>query len=231
MLPKKIPPIPNLDIAVFMKPATEVGGDYYDFKYNNNGNPDVTGTGLTIAVGDATGHGMKAGTLVATIKGLFTAEPAQTDILSFFSKCNSMIRDMQLGNLYMAMMIAKIDGDKMIISSAGMPPALIYRGKTKQVEEIRIQGLPLGGSSDSRYVKKETSLFSGDTLLLMSDGFPELFNKEKEILDYHKAKEIFCSVAELPSKKIVEELNYAAEKWMDGANQQDDITFVVVKVK
>ena len=231
MLPKKIPPVPNLDIAVFMKTATEVGGDYYDFKYNNNGNPDKAGAGLTIAVGDATGHGMKAGTLVATIKGLFTAEPAQTDILSFFNKCNSMIRDMQLGNLYMAMMIAKIEGDKMIVSSAGMPPALIYRRKTKQIEEVRIPGLPLGGSSDSRYIKKETSLLPGDTLLLMSDGFPELFNKEREILDYSKAKEIFCSVAESPSKKIVEELNYAAENWMDGANQQDDITFVVVKVK
>jgi sigma-B regulation protein RsbU (phosphoserine phosphatase) len=129
------------------------------------------------------------------------------------------------------MMMAKINGDKMIVSSAGMPPALIYREKTKQVEEVRIQGLPLGGSSDSRYVKRETSLSSGDTLLLMSDGFPELFNKQKEILDYDKAKEIFSSVAELPSKKIVEELNCAAEKWMNGANQQDDITFVVVKVK
>ena len=51
MLPKKVPSFPNLDIAVYMKPATEVGGDYYDFKYNNNGN-------LIIAIGDATGHGM-----------------------------------------------------------------------------------------------------------------------------------------------------------------------------
>ena len=65
----------------------------------------------------------------------------------------------------------------------------------------------------------------------MSDGFPELFNKQKEILDYDNAKEIFCSVANLSSKKIIEELTFAAENWMDGVDQQDDITFVVVKVK
>ncbi len=224
MLPRKVPPVPNLDIAVYMKTATEVGGDYYDFKYNNNGS-------LTIAVGDATGHGMRAGTLVAAIKGLFTAEPFQTDIINFFNKCNSIIREMQLGNLYMAMMMAKITDNKMVISSAGMPPALIYRGKEKQVEEIRIKGLPLGGSPDFPYVKKEALLYRGDTILLMSDGFPELFNKQKEILDYNKVMEIFCSVAEQSSKKIIEELNIAAEKWMDGADQQDDITFVVVKVK
>jgi len=231
MLPREVPPVPNLDIAVYMKPATEVGGDYYDFKYDSNGNLPGQPASLTIAVGDATGHGMRAGTLVAAIKGLFSAEPAQTDILTFFNKSNSIIRDMQLGNLYMAMMMAKINNGKMIISSAGMPPALIYREKTKQVEEIRIQGLPLGGSADFKYVKKETSLLPGDTILLMSDGFPELFNKQKEILDYDKAKEIFCSFAELPSKKIIESLSHAAEEWMNGADQQDDITFVVVKVK
>ena len=69
MLPREVPTVRNIDIAAYMKPATEVGGDYYDFKYNNNG-------ALTVAVGDATGHGMKAGTMVATIKGLFSAEPA-----------------------------------------------------------------------------------------------------------------------------------------------------------
>ena len=224
MLPRVVPPVPNLDIAVYMKPATEVGGDYYDFKYNNNGS-------LTIAVGDATGHGMRAGTLVAAVKGLFTAEPSHTDILTFFNKCNLIIREMQLGNLYMAMMMAKITDNKMVISSAGMPPALIYRGKEKQVEEIRIKGLPLGGSPDFPYVKREAYLFPGDTLILMSDGFPELFNRQKEILDYKNVMEIFCSVAEQSPQEIINELNSAAEKWMDGADQQDDITFVVVKVK
>lgn len=232
MLPRKVPPVPELDIAVYMKPAAEVGGDYYDFKYDNEGN-------LIVAVGDATGHGMKAGTLVATIKGLFTAESFHTDILTFLNKCNLIIRDMQLGNLFMAMMVAKIhtnSGISMSFSSAGMPPALIYRAKTKDVEEHRILGLPLGGSFTQLggyYSKKETLLSSGDILLLMSDGFPELFNKEKEILDYDKAREIFCRIAaeNHSSSVVIDELLIEANKWMNGADQQDDITFVVIRVK
>jgi len=64
MLPKNPPALPHLDIAAEMKTATEVGGDYYDFKVHDDGV-------LTIAVGDATGHGMQAGTMIAATKSLF----------------------------------------------------------------------------------------------------------------------------------------------------------------
>ena len=224
MLPKKVPDFPNLDIAVYMKPATEVGGDYYDFKYNNNGN-------LIIAIGDATGHGMRAGTMVATIKGLFTAESADADIVSFLNKSNTVIRDMLLGNIFMAMLMVKINGNKVFISSAGMPPALIFRSSTKSVDEIRLQAMPLGASTDFKYSQKETLLDTGDTLILMSDGFPELFNKQKEILDYNKVKEIFCYAAKMDPNKIIDHLCAEADNWRGDAKQEDDITFVVVKVK
>jgi len=224
MLPRDVPSVKNIEIAAYMKPATEVGGDYYDFKYNHNGT-------LTVAIGDATGHGMKAGTMVATIKGLFIAEAADTNIIPFFNKCNSVIRDMNLGNLYMAMLLAKIEGEKLIFSSAGMPPLLIYRQNSKQVEELRLQAMPLGGVKEFKYAEKETTLSPGDTLLLMSDGFPELFNKQKEILDYERAKEIFGNAASQSPKKIIEELCNAADNWIAGTIQQDDITFVVLKVR
>ena len=224
MLPLSVPKIPGLEISVYMKPATEVGGDYYDFKYNHNGE-------LIIAVGDATGHGMKAGTMVATIKGLFTAERVDSDIVSFMDRSNSVIRDMHLGSIYMAMMLVKINKNSATITSAGMPPSLIYRENTKSVDEIRLQALPLGGAADFRYKKQETNLNSGDTLLLMSDGFPELFNKQKEILDYQKAKEIFGKVAMFSPDEIINKLCGEAENWRADAKQEDDITFVVVKVK
>jgi serine phosphatase RsbU (regulator of sigma subunit) len=224
MLPVKVPSLPNLDIAVYMKPAAEVGGDYYDFKYNNNGS-------LIIAIGDATGHGMKAGTMVAIIKGLFTAENADADIVSFLNRSNSVIRDMHMGNIFMAMLLVKINGNKAIISSAGMPPALIFRNETQSVEEIRLQALPLGGTSQFKYSKKETTFSPGDTLLLMSDGFPELFNKDKELLDYKKAKEIFCSVAQQGPGEVITHLCEEADNWRGNAKQEDDITFVVLKVK
>ena len=64
MLPKDVPTLQNLDIAVYMKTATEVGGDYYDFHISGNNI-------LTAVLGDATGHGMNAGMMVSVSKGLF----------------------------------------------------------------------------------------------------------------------------------------------------------------
>jgi serine phosphatase RsbU (regulator of sigma subunit) len=224
MLPKNVPEVADLEIAVYMKTASEVGGDYYDFKYDRNGT-------LVIAIGDATGHGMKAGTMVATIKGIFTAESTNTDVVTFLNKSNSIIRDMRLGNIYMAMLVAKIEGEKVTISSAGMPPALVYRSANKQVEEFKLQAIPLGGPADFTYPRKETSLSKGDTLLLMSDGFPELFNKQKEILDYSRAKSIFGSIGEKSASETIKVLLKEAKLWMGDAKQEDDITFVVVKRK
>ena len=70
MLPKKLPNLPHLDIAAYMKTASEVGGDYYDFHLGEDGT-------LTIAVGDATGHGLKAGTMVSVVKGSATGIDAR----------------------------------------------------------------------------------------------------------------------------------------------------------
>ena len=224
MLPKSVPDVPDLEIAVYMKTASEVGGDYYDFKYDRNGT-------LIIAIGDATGHGMKAGTMVATIKGIFTAESTSTDVVTFLNKSNSIIRDMRLGNIYMAMLVAKIEKEKVTISSAGMPPALIYRYSNNRVEEIKLQAIPLGGPADFTYPRRETSLSKGDTLLLMSDGFPELFNKQKEILDYSRAKVLFGSIGEKSASDTIKSLLKEVEIWKGEAKQEDDITFVVVKKK
>jgi serine phosphatase RsbU (regulator of sigma subunit) len=224
MLPNNVPEVPNLEIAVYMKTASEVGGDYYDFKYDKNGT-------LVIAVGDATGHGMKAGTMVATIKGIFTAESTNTDVVTFLNKSNSIIREMRLGNIYMAMLVAKLEGEKLTISSAGMPPALIFRHQSKQVEEIKLQAIPLGGPADFTYPNRVTSLSNGDTLLLMSDGFPELFNEQKEILDYSRTKKIFGSIGEKSASDIIKSLLKEVELWRGEAKQEDDITFVVVKKK
>jgi len=126
MLPQRISEVNGLDICFDMKPATEVGGDYYDYHVSKDGT-------LTIAIGDATGHGMKAGILVSIIKSLFITHAGQTDIPAFFEKCSRTIKQMRLGNLYMALMLVQIKDGNLLASSAGMPPLYIYRSATKSV--------------------------------------------------------------------------------------------------
>ncbi len=223
MLPRHLPQVPDVDIAVYMQPATEVGGDYYDF-YQKNG-------ALTIAIGDATGHGMKAGTMVASIKSLFRAFGGHMQIIDFFNKCTEIIRSMNLGNLYMAMMLVRLENSRLITSSAGMPPIFIYRHQTKTVNEFLQKGMPLGGPLDYPYTERSLDLQPGDAVLLMSDGFPELFNQKGEMLDYGRAKMIFQKTAEKNAQEIIRELQKATERWMQEQQQNDDITFVVLKVK
>ena len=95
MLPKELPKVENLEIAVYMKTATEVGGDYYDFSISDDGT-------LNVGVGDATGHGMQAGTIVTLLKGLFTSEVSKKELLTFLRETSNAIKGIELGRLMMA---------------------------------------------------------------------------------------------------------------------------------
>lgn len=224
MLPKQLPRVPNLDIAVYMQTATEVGGDYYDFYLDDNGN-------LTVVIGDATGHGLNAGTMVSVIKSLFIANVPRCDMKTFFENCTRTIKQLQLGNLYMGLALVKIQNNELVASVAGMPPIYIYRTASHTVEEIIIKGMPLGAFDDFTYEDRRIRLENGDSILLLSDGLPELFNDDKEMFDYHRVKESFQKFGHHKPKKIIDSLVGIADQWRNGRIPNDDVTFVVLKVK
>lgn len=224
MLPKKLPNVPNLEIAVYMKPATEVGGDYYDFHVSSDGT-------LTVAVGDATGHGLKAGTVVAATKSLFRAFANEKDITNIFRQSSQALKEMNLRGLFMAMTILKIKDNTMRISSAGMPSTLVYRAESKLVEELSIRAMPLGSVAKFPYQQQEISLSSGDTIVILSDGFPEMFNTENEMLGFAEAADVLPDIAGNSSQEIINRFVEVGEKWAGNRPPDDDVTFVVMKVK
>jgi serine phosphatase RsbU (regulator of sigma subunit) len=224
MLPKKLPEIPNLEIAAYMKPATEVGGDYYDFHVA----PDGT---LTIAVGDATGHGLKAGSVVTATKSLFHAFTDEKDITKVFRQLSQSLKAMNLRGLFMAMTMLKIKDNQVQISSAGMPATLIYRAATKQVEEIFIKAMPLGSIVKFPYEQRQISLSPDDCLVIMSDGFPEMFNHQNEMLGFDKAAEVLPNLADNSPEEVVNCLVHIGETWAGTRPADDDVTFVVLKVR
>ncbi|RKY98443.1 MAG: histidine kinase [Ignavibacteriae bacterium] len=224
MLPKELPKVSNLDIAVHMQTATEVGGDYYDFYKDGNGS-------LTIVVGDATGHGLKAGTMVSVIKGLFISSAADTDTQTFFEKCTQTIKQLHLGNLYMALSFVKIENNELFASCAGMPPIYIYRDENKTVEQILLKGMPLGAFDNFEYKNAKVKLNDGDTILLFSDGLAELFNDKKEMYDYDRIKSTFENIGYKSPQLIIDDLVEEVDKWRNGNSPNDDVTLVVLKVK
>ena len=224
MLPAKIPDHPQIEIAAFMQTATEVGGDYYDF----HNHPDGT---LTMVIGDATGHGAMAGTMVTATKSLFNLLSGNEDIAEILNHINYSIRKMHLPNLFMAMGLVRLKNDILELAGAGMPPALIYRSATENIESAPLKGLPLGSFADFKYSKINVKLNKGDVVALMSDGLPELFNSKYEMLGYEQVTTLFSEVINESPEKIIEHFTNSASKWLNGNKQQDDMTFIVFKMK
>ena len=224
MLPRKVPELPHIDIAAYMKPATEVGGDYYDFHLGEDGT-------LTIAVGDATGHGLRAGTMVTAVKGLFVTLANNPDIPHILMRLSQTLKQMNLRGLFMGLTIAKIKQNQLTIGMAGMPPVLIYRAAAGDIEEIAHQAIPLGGITSYHYKQQQLAIAPGDVIVLMSDGLPERFNAENEMLDYAATREALAVAAHRSPQAIIDQFVRVGDEWSNGRPQDDDVTFVVLKVR
>jgi serine phosphatase RsbU (regulator of sigma subunit) len=224
MLPRDIPALDNLDMAFFMQTATEVGGDYYDFVRHGD-------SGLRLAIGDATGHGMKAGTMVAMMKTLFTSAASDDSLLAFFNLANTTFKNMQLERVLMGFAMLEITPGQATLINAGMPPLFLYTARDKKVEEVDLTGMPLGALQTLPLNSKSIALASGDALLMLSDGLPELVNADGEMFGYERIADLFTDIGHLPAEAIVEHLHHEGEKWRGQRDIDDDITFIAVKVK
>jgi serine phosphatase RsbU (regulator of sigma subunit) len=91
--------------------------------------------------------------------------------------------------------------------------------------------MPLGTMSDFPYEVRDTVLNNGDTILLMSDGFPELLNNNDEQYGYKKVRNKFEEIAEQRPEQIIEIMKNEGSDWASDTDPEDDITFVVIKVK
>lgn len=224
MLPKQVPQMATLEIAAYMKTATEVGGDYYDFDLATDGT-------LTVAVGDATGHGLKAGTVVTAMKSLFRTFASEPEPATMLKHSSRVLKEMNLRSLFMALTIMKFKDQRLKISAAGMPSVLIYRKHTKHVEEVSLPGMPLGSVANYPYKQIEVALTPGDVVVALSDGFPERFNTAGEILGFARAANVLLEIADGSASEIVARYVTDGDTWANGLAQNDDVTFVVLKVK
>lgn len=223
LLPRTLPDLPRYDVAAFMETAAEVGGDYYDFAADD-------GT-LTVAVGDATGHGLKAGTMVTATKSLFNAFRTAPDLLDVVQQSTWALKRMNWHRLYMALTLARFHDGRLRLTTAGMPPTLIWRAGEQQVETVTIKGMPLGSFPSFPYREEEHALHPGDAVLFMSDGFPELFNGGGEMLGYQAAADAFGEVAaqSQTAHEVVEGLVRRLRAWSGERALDDDVTFVVIR--
>jgi len=222
MLPHAMPHCSFLNISAGMRTATEVGGDYYDFQALEDGS-------LILAIGDATGHGMRAGAMVSIIKTLFKSRVDQLSFTSFFEEATRTIKKMNMGNLYMALSLARVSARKVSLSAAGMPPVLHFNKKTGKTVPILIKGLPLGGVSNYPYREVEISWEPGDLLLFMSDGLEERFNPQDQMLGMERIMAALKQNASLEPDALLDVLRQLGDQWADSRPSDDDETMVILR--
>ncbi|MBC8234818.1 SpoIIE family protein phosphatase, partial [bacterium] len=230
-LPVSPPELPYLEIAAFQKPATEVGGDYYDFFAQSDGQ-------LLLAIGDATGHGVGASLMVSATKTALLAidEPNLTEKLNKMNTILKQINSHRLLNMALVLIELSENANSQTIQvkavGGGIPPLYIL-WSNGSIEKITIKGMPLGLTESAKYTPTEFRLEKSDVLILMSDGLPERLNDKDEMLSDVRLVAYIekAGKTKLSATGILEALVEYGNDWSNNTPQNDDLTLVVLKVK
>ena len=221
LLPKVNPAIAGYQISNYLKPATEIGGDYYDFFYKKD-------EYFYAICGDATGHGVISGIMVSVTKAGLLGIPMD-DPSSILGKLNRIVKRVNFGRLRMSLSVAKFNKNTVELSSAAMPPTYFFSSKSKKLEEVLVPNLPLGGIETEIFDGVKKDFDPGDVMVMISDGLPELPNPTDEMLDYEKVYSCIKENAEKSADEIKDALVNLSDDWANGVMNPDDITIVVIK--
>ena len=221
LLAKKVPDMKDVEVETYIRTATEVGGDYYDFFELDDGT-------LIAACGDATGHGATSGMMVsitkAGLKGIQKRSPNE-----MLTDLNNIVKSVEIGRIRMSLNLLEFKNGHVNISSAAMPPVYHFSKKKNSVNEIELVGTPLGSFYNEEFDKYQVEFEDGDALVLMSDGLPEAPNQTGEMLDYPAVKECIKENGSKSASDIKDSLIELSDNWLDGIQNPDDITLVIFK--
>ncbi len=223
MLPAELPQAPGLECAARMTTATEVGGDFYDVR-------PAAGDGLLVALGDAAGHGLAAGTVVTAVKAVFSVLDADAELPALLAECDHALRVMNLRPLHMCLTLVRVTPRGASVCTAGMPPVLVARAAGGTVEEVGHGGLPLGAGLAGRWRVVDVALAPGDTLLLASDGLAELRAPDGRQVGFEGAAAAFAAAAGAGPEELLDRLARHAAAWRGERPPDDDLTLVAVRV-
>jgi serine phosphatase RsbU (regulator of sigma subunit) len=224
MLPDCLPRLPELEIAVRMRTATEVGGDYYDFV----GGGDAA---CTLAVGDATGHGMHAGMVVAVAKSLFTTLAPSTGPGQVLREVSLSLARLRRRAATMALAIIRIQGARLEISGTAMPPLLLWRCVDRTIEELPLSGLPLGHRLVGEIPNRILDLAAGDALLVSTDGLAEALDPGGDTWGYERVARAFARTAAHGPEQALDKLLEAMEAFTESRPLLDDVTVVALQAR
>ena len=225
MVPNVFPDRQGLDMNAYIQPAKEVGGDLYGYL--------LQGDELYFCLGDVSGKGVPASLFMAQAIRLFrvlaTGHMMPADIATNIN--NALTEDNEQG-MFVTMFIGLIhlDTGRMDFTNAGHNPPVI--GTNGKGEFLPMESnAPIGLWSGIEYVGESYENIKGHSLLVYSDGLNEAENTEQEQFSDERILEVLGRNNYTSSKQVIDALAEEVEKHRNGAEPNDDLTMLCLRIK
>lgn len=205
LIPSAIPTIPGFEIASVYRPATQVGGDFFQIISTGTG-------GVLLIIGDVSGKGMPAAMTVSLLVGTVRTLAHYTDSpRAILTAMNQRMLARTAGGFTTCMVLrADSDGTLTIANAGHLAP---YRNGIELTLGI---DLPLGIHAASTYDEAIYQLSAGETLTLLTDGVVEARGESGELFGFERTSAIATASAS--------EIAKAAQDF----GQDDDITVLTI---
>ncbi len=227
LLPSAPPRVAGIAIAGHCKPATHVGGDYYDFFLHDDSSIDLV-------IADVSGHSVGSALIMAEARSVLrTRAQSGTSAGEILTALNGLLYDdLTNAELFITLFYLKFDTASRTLSyaNAGHNPPILSRCGALSCATLDADGLILGVKRSVLFEEKSVGLQEGDLLLLYTDGITEAQNPEGEFFGSERLCTILAANRSRPVEEITAAILGEVEEFCRSATLNDDITMVVMKV-
>ncbi len=225
MLPLEAPRLPWIDLAGVSLPATEVGGDYFDYFVLGD-------DAVAIVSSDVAGHGMASGLVLAAVRaGVTLLRDSLRDTAAVLQRLDQLIVQTSRRRTLVSTAIVLIDraAGRATITSAGHPPVLVRRADG--IEMIELSSPPLGVRLPHAPAYRHLDFAPGDVFVIYSDGAYETRNPAGESYGFDRLQQIVSDgTGTATAAEIRDAIVRDLTAFRGGAEQADDVTVVVARV-
>ncbi len=226
MLPKIYPVPEAMEMAAFLEPAREVGGDLYDFFMLDDDH-------LLFGIGDVSGKGVPAALFMAVTKTLIKAHGGKgilpAEILSAVNVDIAAGNEQSMFVSYFLGLLNVRSGE-LIYSNAGhLPPILKKKNICDRLDSIH--GPVLGAIENYTYLQNSIKLLPGEILLLYTDGVTEAMNVRHELYTDNRLHHFLLNYNFKSTGTLLKDINHDVNQFARDEEQSDDITMIALTLK
>ena len=224
LIPHEMPRLPQWEISAFNRIANTVGGDIYDFVPLPDGR-------VAVLFGDASGHGMAAGLVMAVAHAAFRTQlevdPSPEGIAASLNRI--LCRTGGPRSFFSCAYLLLSPDGTYLATIAGHPPVLKIDATGKVVERIGRGAYPLGVKAALTWEVVRGTLGPGERLLMHSDGLTEARNfTDREFGDAY-VEVIAGWYPEASAQSLLETLLGEWRSFMGRAVPDDDVSVAVIR--